>query len=142
MRGVLSLEGIRLDVRLGVGPEERAWPQAVELCLAIRFASLPEACRTDRIEDTVCYARLVEVARDLCDGREFRLIERLAAELHARLRAELPEGAGLWIEVTKLAPPLEGVQGGARFALGDDPAACGSPQVRARRRARHGRVRR
>lgn len=138
MTAVLSLEGVRLEVRLGAGEEERARPQPVELDVEIHFDRPPGACRTDRIEDTICYAQLVEAARELVVGHEFRSIERLGAALHERLRQELSEGARLWIEVTKLAPPIEGLRGGARFVLGDE---CGD-RARARKRTRHGRVRR
>ncbi len=140
MTALLSLEGVRLEVRLGAGEQERARPQPVELDVEIHFDGPPEACRTDRIEDTICYARLVEAARELVAAHEFRSIERLGAALHERLRQELSGGARLWIEVTKLAPPIEELRGGAHFVLGDE---CGDrTRVRARKRTRHGRVRR
>lgn len=118
---VLDIEAIRLNVRLGCEPEERALPQAVEVKLAIRFATLPAACWTDELDDTVCYAALAALAREYCAAREFRLIERLALELHGLVRARLPKGARLALTVTKLAPPVAELERGVRFTIAEGP---------------------
>jgi dihydroneopterin aldolase len=122
---LLELRGARLSVRLGCGPDERALPQAVDLDLAVRFAEAPPACESDKLEDTVCYAELVELARAFVRGREFRLLERLARELFAELRPLVPPGAELWLRVTKLHPPIAELSSGVSFALGDFEAAAG-----------------
>jgi dihydroneopterin aldolase len=98
---------------------QRALPQPVDLDLAVRFRVLPDACASDRLEDTVCYAELIEAARKTCAGREFHLLERLAHELFARLRDLVPADAELWLRATKLRPPVEGLHGGVAFSLGD-----------------------
>ena len=116
---ILEFRGARLDVRLGCSAEERAMPQAVDLDLAVRFAGVPPACASDRLEDTVCYAELIEAARKACAGREFNLVERLAHELFTRLRPLVPADAELWLRATKLRPPVEGLHGGVAFSLGD-----------------------
>jgi dihydroneopterin aldolase len=116
---LLEFNGARLWVRLGCGDQERAQPQAVDLDLAVRFAELPAACESDKLGDTVCYADLVEAARAAVAGREFHLVERLAHELFARLRALVPPGAELWLRVRKLHPPVADVAGGVAFSLGD-----------------------
>ncbi len=116
---VLEFRGARLDVRLGCTAEERALPQPVDLDLAVRFRALPAACASDRLEDTVCYAELIEAARKACVGREFALVERLAQELFTRLRPLVPQDAELWLRATKLRPPVEGLAGGVAFSLGD-----------------------
>jgi dihydroneopterin aldolase len=116
---VLEFRGARLDVRLGCSAEERAMPQPVDLDLALRFRTPPPACASDRLEDTVCYAELIEAARKTCAGREFHLVERLAHELFARLRVLVPAEAELWLRATKLRPPVAGLHGGVAFSLGD-----------------------
>ena len=121
---VLEFRAARLAVRLGCTDEERAHPQDVDLDLALRFPELPAACETDALKDTVCYATLIEVARAECEGREFRLLERLGSDLLVRLRREVPVDAELWLRVTKLYPPVPGLGGGVSFALGDwEPSA-------------------
>ncbi len=116
---VLEFRGARLDVRLGCSEAERATPQAVDLDVAVRFADLPVACESDALEDTLCYAELIEAARAACAGREFHLVERLAHELFGRLRTLVPPGADLWLRATKLRPPVAGLRGGVAFSLGD-----------------------
>jgi dihydroneopterin aldolase len=117
--GVLEFHGARLEVRLGCSAAERFAPQAVDLDLAVRFARLPEACASDDLADTVCYAALIDAAREVCAGREFHLLERLAHELFGRLRALVPPDAELWLRATKLRPPVEGLSGGVAFSLGE-----------------------
>jgi dihydroneopterin aldolase len=116
---VLEFRGARLWVRLGCSASERETPQPVDLDLAVRFAEPPIACASDKLEDTICYAELIDAAREACAGAEFQLVERLAHELFGRLRALVPPGAELWLRVTKLRPPVEGLEGGVAFSLGD-----------------------
>lgn len=115
----LEVPAIRLDVRLGCEAPERAIPQPVDLSLVIDFATPPDACASDTLADTVCYAELAAAVREHCTAREFRLIERMAAELREVVRARLPHDAGLVLVVTKLAPPVPGLAGGVRFAIDD-----------------------
>jgi dihydroneopterin aldolase len=116
---ILEFRGARLEVRLGCSEAERARPQPVDLDLAVRFAELPIACASDKLEDTLCYAELIDAARAACAGREFHLVERLAHELFGHLRALVPPGAELWLRTTKLRPPVVGLTGGVAFSLGD-----------------------
>jgi len=116
---VLEFRGARLDVRLGCSAAERAVPQPVDLDVAVRFAELPIACASDKLEDAICYVDLIDAARAACAGREFQLVERLAHELFGRLRPLVPPGAGLWLRATKLRPPVVGLSGGVAFSLGD-----------------------
>ena len=116
---ILEFRAARLEVRLGCSAEERAEPQAVDLDLAVRFPAPPAACASDRLEDTLCYAELIDAAREACAGREFHLVERLAHVLFSRLRGLVPKDADLWLRATKLRPPVEGLGGGVAFSLGD-----------------------
>ena len=116
---ILEFRRARLAVRLGCFAEERAAPQAVDLDLAIAFAAPPPACASDRLDETVCYADLIELARQTVAGREFHLVEHLAHELFARLRPLVPADARLWLRVNKVAPPVEGLAGGVAFSLGE-----------------------
>ena len=115
----LDVEAIRLRVRLGCLPPERAVPQDVEVKVVIRFAELPAACWSDRLEDTVCYAELATLAREHCSRHEFNLVERLALELYGLIHERLPRGARLELTVTKLSPPVPELERGVRFTIAD-----------------------
>ena len=119
MTGLLEFRGARLSVRLGCGADERAHPQPADLDLSVRFAEPPAACESDKLEDTICYADLIAAARACVAGREFKLVEHLARELFLTLRPLVPPSAELWLRVTKLHPPVDGLSGGVSFALGD-----------------------
>ena len=120
----LEFEGARLHVRLGCGVEERASPQDVDLAVRVDLpGDPPNACLSDRLEDTVCYAAMIEAARKVCCGREFHLVEHLAYTIGQSLVESLPRGAGLWLRVTKLAPPVPELSGGVSFAMRFPPRA-------------------
>ena len=113
----LRIHAARLHVRLGCGAPERALPQDVDMNVCVRFAALPAACESDELGDTVCYAKLIEQARELCVGREFRTVEHLAYAIARRLRSEIPPDARLEVRVTKLRPPVDELEGGVSFSL-------------------------
>ena len=116
---LLEFRGARLSVHLGCGADERARPQPVDLDVSVRFAEPPAACESDKLEDTICYADLIEAARARVARREFKLVERLAHELFLALRPLVPADAELALRVTKLQPPVDALAGGVSFALGD-----------------------
>ena len=117
---LLEFRGARLSVHLGCGADERA-TAAARRPRRRRCASRScrAACESDKLEDTLCYADLIEAARARVAGREFKLVERLAHELYGALRPLVPPGAELWLRVTKLHPPVAELAGGVSFALGD-----------------------
>jgi dihydroneopterin aldolase len=111
-------------------PAVRAWRQSGRGADSARPRSpsistsrcASRSCRSrasDKLEDTVCYADLIEAARARVAGREFKLVERLAHELYGTLRPLVPPGAELALRVTKLHPPVAELAGGVSFALGD-----------------------
>ncbi len=116
----LRVSGIAVPARLGWSAAERATPQQAIVDVALRFQSLPGACRSDRLDDTVDYGPLVQRVVETAAAAEYRLLEHLAAALIAALRAMLPDGIGLAVRVTK-QPPIASIQGGASFRIGDWP---------------------
>ncbi len=115
---VLVLEGLVLRVKVGCSREERAKPAALIFDFALRFKRPPRACRTDDLNDTVCYAHFSELTRKRATGKEFKLIEHLGTVVYETLRAELPRGCELAVRVSKRRPPIPGVEGAARFITG------------------------
>jgi 7,8-dihydroneopterin aldolase/epimerase/oxygenase len=114
---ILRMHRLELDVRLGCEADERARPQKVELDVILRFAAAPGACRSDRLDETVCYADLAILARDLVARREFRLVEHLAYELLTAFRRRIHAEVRVDLTVRKVAPPVEGLLGGVSFTI-------------------------
>lgn len=119
-RHTIHVHRLGLDVRLGCSAAERARAQRVELDVRIRFARPLDACHTDDLDDTVCYATLAERCRHLAASREFHLLEHLGQELYRTLRGRLPEDARLTLSLRKVAPPVEGLLGGVSFILEEE----------------------
>lgn len=107
----ITLNGLVLSVLLGWTGQERARTQEVVADVTLLFRERPAACQTDRLEDTVCYDRLVTHLRESISGKKFRLLEHLAAELWQLAKKTLPPGADLTLRVTK-RPSIPGLLGG------------------------------
>ena len=79
MNSTLQINKLILSINIGVTAEERATPQDIEFDISIHFNSLPKACSSDNINDTICYASLVKTIKSLCSNKEFHLIEHLCS---------------------------------------------------------------
>jgi 7,8-dihydroneopterin aldolase/epimerase/oxygenase len=119
-RHALRVHRLELDVRLGCGAEERARPQKVELDVTLRFSAAPGACRSDRLDETVCYAELANAARDLVARREFRLVEHLAYEVLDAFRRHVWSDVRIDLTVRKVSPPVAGLLGGVSFTIEEE----------------------
>jgi dihydroneopterin aldolase len=115
----LRLNELVLHLRLGCEESERARPQEVRVSIEIRFSSPPAATESDRLTDTVCYARLSEALRAHCEAREYRLIERVGLDAYRVAREIAGPETALALSVHKIKPPVERLLGGAVYRCGD-----------------------
>jgi dihydroneopterin aldolase len=103
----VELSGLEIRGRHGVEEAERVKPQPFVYDL---WLGVPERALSDRIEDTVDYRDVVRCVREVSDGRQFHLLEALAAAVadalilqfdldRARVRVRKPE--------VKLEAPVE-----------------------------------
>lgn len=116
----LRVDRIRLAVRLGVGEEERSQPQDVEVDIVYYFPELTEASLRDGA-DFVCYDKLSYALRDMCEGREFKLIEYLALQMFAIARKAAPQEVKISLKLHKCRILVPFVLGGSSFAYTDLP---------------------
>lgn len=125
MHAILELPRLDLAVRIGWTDEERAHPQPIAVGLVLRFHHPPAAVDSDRLEQTVDYAGLVERLTRVATGEPYRLVERLAARLLAEALKAV-EGAGS-IRLTVLKhPQVPGLSGGAAFTIDSVEAPSGA----------------
>lgn len=96
-------------------------PQEIRVSVEFRFAQEPPGAARDELAGTLCYAKACGLVRELCEGREFLLIEKIAVEAYARLREWAGPGVQVALSVHKVRPPVEGLLGGSRYRLGDFP---------------------
>ncbi len=89
----------------GVLPEERVRAQPFSLDL-VAWVDLSRAAASDRLEDTVDYAAIAELAADMVATQSFQLLEALAGRLADTALAIDPRIGAIEVTVRKLSPPL------------------------------------
>jgi dihydroneopterin aldolase len=102
----ITLRGMRFMGRLGITADERAEPQPIEVDVVLRL-DLAIAARTDDVRDTVDYAGLFSLAREIAEQRSFHLLEALAGAIADAVLAAHPVD-DVEVRVRKPKAPLPG----------------------------------
>jgi dihydroneopterin aldolase len=113
------ISGLELCVFLGWPEAERIDEQVVLLDIEITLPTPPEACATDELNDTVCYADIITEIHNRIGTRVFKLIEHLCYEIYQLIKPSLPIDAKLSIHLTK-HPKIQGLTGGVCFSYEDE----------------------
>lgn len=100
----ISVEGVELRGRCGVTREERVVGQTLIVDVHLEPADCP-GTQTDDLSGTVDYGWVVDIVRGIVEGKEFKLLERLA-EVIADALWEPLDLVFLEVAVTKPAPPV------------------------------------
>ncbi len=100
---LLRLEGMRFFGHHGCLADERSAGVHLDVDVEVR-TDTREAARTDRVEDTIDYARLVEKCRQVVEDASYHLIETVAERLAEALLEE-PKVTSVQVRVAK-RPPL------------------------------------
>ena len=99
----ISIVDLEVFYRVGVPDEERAQPQRLLLTVELE-ADFTAAARTDAIADTINYFAVTQRLLKLGEGREWKLIEKLATDLADMILAEFKPQA-VKVEVKKFIIP-------------------------------------
>jgi dihydroneopterin aldolase len=93
---IIFLREFKLDLIIGVYEWERTVPQTIQMDLDI---GLPHsrAGQTDRVEDTIDYAKIVARIRETLGERQFSLVEALAEHVASLIQDEF--GAP-WVRIS------------------------------------------
>jgi len=76
----ISIVDLEVFYRVGVPDEERAKPQRLLLTIDLEF-DFAAAAASDRIEDTINYRAITDDLLQFGEGRAWKLIEKLAADI-------------------------------------------------------------
>ncbi len=106
MRDRIRLIGLTFYGYHGVGAAERETGRQYEVDCELGV-DLAEAGHSDELTDTIDYAQVYEVIRDIVTGRAFSLLEGLATEL-ARVLLDQFDAYSVTVRVRKLHPPING----------------------------------
>lgn len=102
------LRGMTFATRIGVGEEERAEPQEIQLDVDLSL-DLAAAGESDALDQTVDYAAVFETCRELAEERSYRLLEALGEAVASALLARFTRVVGVAVEVRKPGVPIDGV---------------------------------
>jgi dihydroneopterin aldolase len=100
----IEISGLSLFTHVGVTAAEREVGQRLLLDLRLDVSDC-DATLTDRIEDTVDYGQVCEMANLVAHQRTYRTLERLCAAIADRLLEEFKANA-VWVKAAKPEPPL------------------------------------
>ena len=99
----ISIVDLEVAYHVGVPDEERAHAQRLLLTLELE-SDFTAAARTDAITNTVDYFAVTQCLLKFGEGRSWKLIEKLAADIGAAVMSEF-NVSGLSIEVKKFIIP-------------------------------------
>jgi dihydroneopterin aldolase len=100
----IEVSGLSLFTHVGVTAAEREVGQRLLLDLRLDVGDC-DATVTDRIEDTVDYGQVCEMANLVAQQRSYRTLERLCAAIAERLIEQYGANA-VWVKAAKPEPPL------------------------------------
>jgi dihydroneopterin aldolase len=101
----VSVRGLSLYTHHGVTEAERQLGQRLELDISFEVPAC-DAVLTDRVDDTVDYATVCELAAQAATERSYSTLERLCQVIAARLGERLGCEA-VRVRAVKPEPPLE-----------------------------------
>ena len=99
----ISIVDLEVFYRVGVPAEERAQPQRLLLSVEMDF-DFSQAAKSDGVADTIDYFAVSQRLLKLGEGREWKLIEKLAADIADMILAEF-KPQGVTVEVKKFPIP-------------------------------------
>jgi dihydroneopterin aldolase len=100
----IEISGLSLFTHVGVTAAEREVGQRLLLDMRIDVGEC-DATITDRIEDTIDYAQVCDMANLVAQQRSYKTLERLCAAIADRLLGEY-EAHAVWVKAAKPEPPL------------------------------------
>lgn len=89
-RAQLVIERLRFPAYLGWTSEERRSTQSLFVSLELNLNGVPNATRSDCLEETICYGQLVQKLSETLENQTFKLLERVAEEVESCLESFQP----------------------------------------------------
>jgi dihydroneopterin aldolase len=101
----ILINGLKIHARHGVMAAEKALGQTFVIDAVLK-ADLSKACASDRLQDTVNYAAVVETLQRTMTSEDNNLVERAAQRLAEAVLAEHPLVAEVEITLKKPHAPI------------------------------------
>jgi dihydroneopterin aldolase len=100
----IEVSGLSLFTHVGVTEAERQVGQRLLLDLRIDVGAV-DATVTDRIEDTVNYSEVCQMANLVAQQRSYKTLERLCAAIADRVIEQF-DASAVWVKAAKPEPPM------------------------------------
>ena len=100
----IEVSGLSLYTHVGVTEAEREVGQRLLIDLRIDVGEV-DATVTDRLEDTVDYSAVCQMANLVAQQRSYKTLERLCAAIADRVIEQFDAHA-VWVKAAKPEPPL------------------------------------
>jgi dihydroneopterin aldolase len=91
----------------GVYPEENKLGQRFRVDVILE-TDLKQAGKTDELDDTVNYAKVYTICKEIVEGKPYKLIEAVAENLASELLKEFSTVLYCTVKVVKPDPPIPG----------------------------------
>lgn len=113
----LHLKGLRFPAYIGWYEEERESLQDIIVSVELVLKGVPNAVRTDTLEETLCYGSISERLTDRLEGKSFYLLENAAGAIEEELTAFSPLILSYRISVSKAKIPIKMPYESVQFIL-------------------------
>lgn len=105
---IIKLKNLRFYGYHGVLKEEKMLGQKFIIDLEL-FADLSKAGYSDDVKDTISYALVYDVVKEMVENKKFNLIEKLGNEIINRIFSEFEKVEKIKVEVKKPEAPVNGI---------------------------------
>ncbi len=93
---IIFVHDFKVKTLIGIYPWERKVPQTIQIDMEIALAT-SRACQSDRIEDALDYALIIERINDILTNKHFSLLEALAEHIAQTI---LTEFHSPWVKIS------------------------------------------
>jgi dihydroneopterin aldolase len=116
----LDIVNYEIYVILGNDDCERKDRRRIIADISLRFTDKNDACRSDDLGETVCYANLMDFLEEKLRHTQFHLLERITQFLYDEISVYLGNKTDVlkYVRVTKIDPPVENLKS-ASFICSD-----------------------
>jgi dihydroneopterin aldolase len=100
------IKGLHCSIRLGVKKEEQEVRRNCELDITL-FFDLSEAGKTDDLDRTINYSKVIDLVLELSQQVQYKLLESFAYRLFEEI-FQRTAARRIHLRVKKMNPPIEG----------------------------------
>ena len=115
MQAKLIIDNLVTYLYIGTTEQERYNKQKICWKIKIYFTTIPDACLSNDIAQTICYDSVAALVADICSAESYCLIEHLCYKVYAAIKNTLKAD----ISVTIIKSPLNTFSYDAKFTIND-----------------------